>query len=886
MTSTPPIHIHSSSSTLLHAAVHPLSTAPHRQRKMRATAHGACNGGALLLSPSVYTAQLQEASAAVTAVLHRRFPSLSPSVGVVLGSGLSDFASHLTDVEVVPYSSIPHMPRPAVSGHHGDLVVGRIEAPQSPSTLSSSLVLCFSGRVHSYEGHLSASLCFIARLCHLLGARCLLLTNSAGGCGPNMVEGSVMMITDHIRACAVDAALDCAKDGGGRLGEGEVDCLTSPFVYARALQPLVRAAALGAGVKLHEGAYHWSSGPTYETPAEVRAGMALGVSAFGMSTVPEVVAAAALRLPTVALSLCTNMAAGLSAEVLTHEGVKAVANLAGPQFRALVHRLLADLARHFDEGQSDANSPPATALPPHPQSVGSLEADLQSHEGWTPSFAEVSAAASAVAAANAGFPSPLCALVLGDVEAASLQSLLSELRSLPLSAFAALASPPLSRSALSASLHLGTWTGGSGPEAARDDGDGAARRLCVVRGVGTEGFTASEAAFLAQLLALVGVRAVVCVGVGRGVGAAPDSSAPSLLLCSDALDRTLERWPPLCLSSSPPEPQAGPVFDSALSSLIQSSLPPPSSATPSPPLPGCARGSVGFFSGPSWPGALERSAAAAAGCGAVSPSSPALPIYAAALGLASAAVFDLSGDFHQSAVGGGRPQRPLLSALLSALGRWTESSAASSPALSFSPSPSPSPLPLRRPAPYRPAQERWELSAEGAQRLLAAVGGCSLPPPPSPSVAPLRALLVLHPAVGDAPPPGFASLYTAPAASLAPSTPADGWALHIGSWQGRSPRPHPTQQRRHSRRSAACSLSRRPLPAVLRLQGRLSPSSAARQPPRPPRIGASPTACEASSPSCARSLWRRSRASSSPAPPRRWTPRPLRWAAFAASLTT
>ena len=774
----------------------------------------------MLLSPSDYDGQLCAAASLVSSVVSSVFPSPlhCPCVAVVLGSGLSDLASHLVDVHRLSYSEIPHMPVPAVSGHQGELIIGRIEPPPSsttapitttpslqsttqskpPSAPSAAvpLILCFSGRVHSYEGHLSSSLCFITRLCAALKVQCMVYTNSAGGAGAGMREGSVMLITDHLRACHINSPMDCVRDGEGRLGEGSVDGSTSPLVYCESLQGLVRSSAVSCGVELHEGAYHWSCGPTYETHAEVRAGMALGVAAFGMSTVPEVLAAAALQMPSIALSLCTNLAAGLTSEVLTHEGVKEVANLAGPRFRALVHHLLHSLSLHFTDTKPLTSPLQTTTTLPLSTSTfaGVVHLDLHERVGWVPSLSEVEAAAALLAKANAPFPPPLFAVVMvggdltGKEEWGGPSDLhLLDVRTVPLSTFPALSSPPLSRSAVTASLTLTTWDGGGG---------GGGGRCCVLSGVQGEGFTASESSFLMQLLARVGVKALVYVGsaMRSPVHSSTSSTSPSVLLLEDFLDRTMEPWPPLCLlststaaASSLRERSSSPLFDCSLSSVLRSS----SAVLEAVGVGGgrCVGGSVAFFAGPSWPGQLERSMASAlSGCAAIAVTSPSLPVYASAVGMATSAVFVL----HDSATKGNYTGRPLLRAILPLLAVFSAS--ATSPALSLS---SPSPPSLRslprRPHPYGPTQERWEMTVEGGQRWKSAMASLapSLPSPPSPP----HSLVVLHPAVYRNPPTDlFTSLYSAPAmAGHSPPSQGGGeggeggggWTLHIGRWKGR-----------------------------------------------------------------------------------------------------
>ena len=769
-----------------------------------------------LLSPSDYAHRLRCAAEVVQAAILRSFPPHPPPfpamVAVVLGSGLSEFSSRLTSTLSLPYSSIPYMPQPAVSGHQGELRIGRLPHPDhlhtststtsttsshsssttttittttittdhaaarsSISSLSSSsasslpsptsppppLVLCFSGRVHSYEGHLSVSVCFISRLCHLLGVTCLVLTNSAGGAGAGMVEGSIVLMTDHLRACALEPLTPCLMDGEGRLGDGCVDALTSPHLYPASLHAVARASAVSAGVRLHEGVYHWSCGPCYETWAEVRAGISLGTAAFGMSTVPEALAAAALRLPTLCLSLCTNLAAGLTSETLTHEAVKAVAQAAGPRFQHLLHHTLHNASQRALT--PTLTTPTTSSTAPPPTALSGASVDLHLRVGWCPSLGEVQATAAAVHLANSPHPPPRVAIIL--VGSGSVAGQWSDIRHLPLSSLPGLPSPPLSRSACCGSLRLASCEG---------------VRCALVEGVAGEGFTAAESAWLAMVLAMVGVTRLLQCGEAVRCSAA-SAADPPLLLLNDLLDRSMEAWPPLCLSpSSPPSASSSALFAPALSSWLSVSSPTSASAV--------RRGCVGFFAGPSWPSGAEQRMAAAAGCTAVATSSPALLVYASHLGLHTAALFALHRSAQEAAAASTSTSRthPIALRLLSY----------------DQPPPDTQPQQLRHvlgcpPHPFGPAQEKWEEVGEAAARLRSAVSTVD-PPSSSPSALPLpRALLLCHPLLLPCPPASLTILWQAPCAALLPSlvtsssthlsmpspSPID-WTVHIGVWAG------------------------------------------------------------------------------------------------------
>ena len=843
-----------------------------QSERLMATASAGATGGAMespslpLLSSSEYVHRLRCAAEVVSAAIARSFPSpsspLPPLCAVVLGSGLSDFSSRLTSTLTLSYSAIPFLPQPAVSGHHGELCIGRLPhpasvridsntnsthadttqpQPQAPtrrrsittttttttitttvtsddgattsssSSSSSFLVLCFSGRVHSYEGHLPSSVCFISRLCALLSCQLLVLTNSAGGSGAGMVEGSVMLMTDHIRACAVEPLTACTLDEEGRLGEGEVDALTSPFLYPASLHAVARSAAASCGVQLHEGVYHWSSGPCYESWAEVRAGIALGTSAFGMSTVPEALAAAALGLHTLCLSLCTNLAAGLTSEQLTHEAVKAVAQAAGPRFQTLLHHTLHSAMQSMQHpaslphtsGALKATATPTTVAPSLSTAAAGVAAlDLHLRVGWCPSLSEVEAAAAFVREADSRHPPPRAALILATGATDAEGVAWTEEVSLPLCSLPGLPSPPLSRSSATAQLRLASFGG---------------QRWLRLCGVQREGFTAAEAAWLAQLLALLRVTALLQVGAAVRCSSSSSSSsasAPALLLLDDVLDRTMEVWPALCLPCSPPAPSAGPsaVFSPALSSWLVSAS--SSSAL--------TRGCIGFFAGPSWPCHAERAMAKAAGCAAVAAASPSLPILASRLGIDTAALFVLHDSGEEVAVKRGslsvdgansssRSAAPhsgvqsIVQRFLSYHSGRTVVPSEASPFFSFSASSSTASSGCSL-QPYGPAQPAWEEVQGAASRLLAALssGGGSVasapsPSPPSPLTLP-RLLLLCHPRVQSGPPPSLTSLWQSPLAALlrshsghsatssshlsTPSPSSTAWTLHVGAWNG------------------------------------------------------------------------------------------------------
>jgi purine-nucleoside phosphorylase len=245
----------------------------------------------------------------VIAIL-RRGVAPGPRVGVVLGSGLGAFADTLTHLVKIPYADLPHLPPSGVKGHNGHLCFG--DAGGIP-------VVCMQGRVHFYEGHPVESVVHGVRTMARLGARRVLLTNAAGGLDPTWSPGDLMVVTDHLNLMGV-SPLRGANDEA--LGPRFLDMT---HAYDVELQEALREVATAASIPLRAGVYAAVPGPSYETPAEVRMLRALGAHAVGMSTVPEVLALRHMGVEVAALSCIANLAAGISASLLSHAEVEEVA---------------------------------------------------------------------------------------------------------------------------------------------------------------------------------------------------------------------------------------------------------------------------------------------------------------------------------------------------------------------------------------------------------------------------------------------------------------------------------------------------------------------------------------------------------------------------------
>jgi purine-nucleoside phosphorylase len=231
-------------------------------------------------------------------------------VGVVLGSGLGDFATQVEGAVRIGYGDIPTMPTPHVAGHAGELVLGEV---------SSVPVACLSGRAHLYEGHTPVDATFGVRLLAELGCRAVLVTNAAGGIRPSFVPGTLMVISDHLNLTGRNPLVGLNDE---RLGPRFPDLSVA---YDAELRRAAHGVAQQLGFELAEGVYAGVLGPSYETPAEVRMLGRLGADAVGMSTVLEVIALRHRGVRVGGLSCITNSAAGISPTPLDHAEVQQVA---------------------------------------------------------------------------------------------------------------------------------------------------------------------------------------------------------------------------------------------------------------------------------------------------------------------------------------------------------------------------------------------------------------------------------------------------------------------------------------------------------------------------------------------------------------------------------
>jgi len=254
----------------------------------------------------------------------------APRVAVILGSGLGALADAVQADAIVPYGEIPHFPQPRVEGHAGRLVIG---------TLDAEPVAVMQGRAHFYEGYTMAEVVFPVRVLRALGAPILIVTNASGGLNPAFHAGDLMVITDHINFMGANPLVGPNEEG---LGPRFPDMSRA---YDPALIALAEIAATRLSLSVRKGVYVGVSGPSYETPGELRMMTGWGADAVGMSTVPEVIAARHAGMRVLGMSAITNMAARDAAATLTHDEVMAVAKRLQPDFVRLVRLIINLLPR-------------------------------------------------------------------------------------------------------------------------------------------------------------------------------------------------------------------------------------------------------------------------------------------------------------------------------------------------------------------------------------------------------------------------------------------------------------------------------------------------------------------------------------------------------------
>jgi len=282
-------------------------------------------------TPLSYFDQVAQAAAAVRAALG----TLQPRVAIVLGSGLSAVADSVESPIAIPYASLPNFPQSTVQGHSGRFVAG---------TLAGTPILIMQGRVHFYEGYTPAQVTFPMRVLGALGIETVILTNAAGGINPTYRIGDLALITDHINALPFNPLIGPNEPRFGRSENTGLRFFDMTEAYSLPLRTLAHQAARDLGFSLTEGVYLATSGPSFETPAEIRAFRTLGADLVGMSTVPETIVARHMGIQVLGISCVTNLAAGISQTHLSHQEVFEAGSRVQHRLAALFTRLAPQLA--------------------------------------------------------------------------------------------------------------------------------------------------------------------------------------------------------------------------------------------------------------------------------------------------------------------------------------------------------------------------------------------------------------------------------------------------------------------------------------------------------------------------------------------------------------
>lgn len=258
----------------------------------------------------------------------KKFVPMDIEIGVILGSGLGDLAEEIEEKIVIQYKDIPNMPRTTVSGHKGQFVIGK---------MCGKSVIMMQGRFHFYEGHKMDTLALPIYLMKYLGVKNLIVTNAAGGVNESYKPGDLMIIRDHINF-SFDNPLIGENDE--EIGPRFPDMTRA---YPKELREVAKKCADKLNIKLQEGVYLMMTGPTYETPSEIKMARILGGDAVGMSTVPDVISAVHCGLPVLGISCITNMAAGILDAPLNHKEVIETSQRVKREFTSLIKSVIAEI---------------------------------------------------------------------------------------------------------------------------------------------------------------------------------------------------------------------------------------------------------------------------------------------------------------------------------------------------------------------------------------------------------------------------------------------------------------------------------------------------------------------------------------------------------------
>jgi purine-nucleoside phosphorylase len=270
--------------------------------------------------------QIREVSDAVRSRIN-----ITPRVGLILGSGLNSLANSVENAQIIPFRELPHWPLSTVMGHSGQLVIGQLE---------SQPVFVLQGRVHYYEGYSMSQVTLPVRVMNLLKIEILIVTNAAGGINPDFVPGDVMLITDHLNLAGMSGLNPLIGPNLDEMGPRFPDMSQA---YDRALAELARNAARKAGIVLREGVYAGLSGPSFETPADLRFLRVAGADSVGMSTVPEVTVARHGGMRVLGFSGISNKANLDGSTITTHQEVMEAGQVITPKMEKIIRGVLRSL---------------------------------------------------------------------------------------------------------------------------------------------------------------------------------------------------------------------------------------------------------------------------------------------------------------------------------------------------------------------------------------------------------------------------------------------------------------------------------------------------------------------------------------------------------------
>ena len=254
--------------------------------------------------------------------------NIKPKIGLILGSGLGVLSDEMTDAVRIPFETIPHFVKPTAEGHKGEVVVGKLNGIE---------VVLLSGRYHYYEGYTLEQVTFPVRVMKLLGVQTLILTNACGAVNRNFKPGELMVIRDHINLTANNPLIGKNRDEfGPRFPDASE-------IYTKNLREIAFRVGEKLGIKLNQGVYAWWTGPSYETPAEIKMISILGGDAVGMSTVPEALVASHTGMQVLGISCLTNMASGILPQKLSHQEVLDVALEVKESFSHLIKEIILNI---------------------------------------------------------------------------------------------------------------------------------------------------------------------------------------------------------------------------------------------------------------------------------------------------------------------------------------------------------------------------------------------------------------------------------------------------------------------------------------------------------------------------------------------------------------